>query len=230
MGDNIDTTKVNIIDPSKTYIAPNVVLGKNVTIYPFASIGTEFEHPYLTPHQDWTVHIGQNTVIREGVTINSGNSKDTVIGENCYLMAKSHIGHDASLSSGVVLSPGAVIGGHTQIDNNVTIGINASIHQRKFVGAYSMVGMNSPVSKNILPFTIVLGNPARWSKINELALSRANIDISKDDLTELSQLLQEKRFEEVVLKNLKMQSAWSKYWAFQKTEENAFPSNFVEHR
>ena len=119
--------------------------------------------------------IGKNTVIREQVTINFPIKDLTKIGENCYLMAKTHVGHDAILENNVILSTSSIVGGHSIMHEGSRLGLNSCTHQRTVVGAYTIVGMNTPLKKNALPFIVVYGNPPRWSKMNSVGINRSNI-------------------------------------------------------
>lgn len=107
------------------------------------------------------VIIGSNNIIREYVTIHGGANAPTVVGDHCFLMTKSHLGHDVHMGDYVTVSPGACIGGHCIVEDHVTIGMNAVIHQGLRIGEGAMIGMGSVVTKDVKPFEMVYGNPAR---------------------------------------------------------------------
>ena len=84
-----------------TWIGPNVTImegariGKNCKIFPGAVISA-IPQDLKYKGEETTTHIGDNTTIRECVTINKGtvDRMRTVVGNNCLIMAYSHIAHD----------------------------------------------------------------------------------------------------------------------------------------
>ena len=109
------------------------------------------------------VIIKSGTRITGLVTIDSGTDNPTIIGNNCYLMKHSHVGHDAQLMEGVTLSCGAKIGGHSIIGKNTNIGLNAVIHQKVEVPEGCMIGASGFVGKKSIlkPFTKYAGVPVK---------------------------------------------------------------------
>jgi UDP-N-acetylglucosamine acyltransferase len=151
-----------------TYIHPTSIIGPNVTIEddvyigPYCIIGMPAEWKGKEDI-DLGVTIGKGTRITGMVTIDSGVNNRTQIGENCYLMKHSHVGHDAILSNNVTLSCGAKVGGHTIIGNNCNIGLNAVIHQKQIIAEGCMIGMAAVITKKLVttPNMKYVGNPAR---------------------------------------------------------------------
>lgn len=155
-----------------TYIGPRVVIGKNCFIQG-ASIGLPGEHPNGAEDKGGLVYIGDNCEIREFVTINTPLFTDrTRLDKGCYLMAKSHVGHDVHLKERVVLHTGAVIGGHSTIGRYCYMGLNCSTHPFAELGDYCIVGANN-FYKGKSPAAIVwAGVPARPIKVNIVGLER----------------------------------------------------------
>jgi UDP-N-acetylglucosamine acyltransferase len=122
---------------------------------------------------NYGAQIGLNVTIREFVTVNGGFEAATEVGDGCYLMTKSHVGHDCRLARNVTLCTGAILGGHTVVHEGATIGIGAVTHQRTVIGAYAMIGMGAVVTKDVPPFAVVYGNPARVHGINRVGMERA---------------------------------------------------------
>lgn len=153
---------------NNVWIHPTCVIGENVTIEDdvyigaYCVIGTPAEWKGKEDI-DFGVNIGKGTRITGMVTIDSGAEHTTQIGENCYLMKHSHVGHDAVLCNNVTLSCGAKIGGHTIIGNNCNIGLNATIHQRQIISEGCMIGMGAVITKKLitLPWKKYAGNPAK---------------------------------------------------------------------
>jgi UDP-N-acetylglucosamine acyltransferase len=151
-----------------TYIHSTAIIGDNVTIEedvfigPYCVIGMPPEWKGKESN-DFGVIIGKGTRLTGMVTIDSGAEHTTQIGENCYLMKHSHVGHDAVLCNGVTLSCGAKIGGHTIVGNNCNIGLNAVIHQKQIIAEGCMIGMGAVITKKLIttPNMKYVGNPAR---------------------------------------------------------------------
>jgi len=155
-----------------TYITKRVKIGKNCIINN-ASIGLPGEHPEIVEDHGHFIEIADNVTIREYVTINTPLfSKRTFIGAGSYLMAKSHVGHDASLGKHVVLHTGAVIGGHSTIGDYCYLGLNCSTHPFARLDSYCIVGANG-IYKGKSPSALVwVGVPAVPIKINMVGLDR----------------------------------------------------------
>jgi UDP-N-acetylglucosamine acyltransferase len=155
-----------------TYISKRVKIGKNCKIYG-ASIGLPGEHPNGAEDQGGLVVIEDDVEIREFVTINTPLfGEQTLLERGCYLMAKSHVGHDAVLRERAVLHTGAVIGGHSIIGKYSYMGLNCSTHPRANLGDYCIVGANG-VFKGYSPAGIVwAGVPAKPLKVNEVGFER----------------------------------------------------------
>ena len=127
-------------------INSNVIIEDDVYIGPLCIIG--FNPEWKDRELDNKgVIIKKGTKITGMVTIDGGALQPTVIGENCYLMKHSHVGHDAELKNGVTLSCGAKIGGHSIIGENTNIGLNAVIHQKVEVPDGCMIGASAFVGK-----------------------------------------------------------------------------------
>jgi UDP-N-acetylglucosamine acyltransferase len=127
------------------------------------------------------VTIGDRSTVREHTTVNQGTQRPTVLGEDVYVMNKSHIGHDATLGDRVRVAPASMVGGHAWIGADANIGMASTIHQHRAIGGGAMVGMNATVVDDIQPFQLATGTPARPSGLNivgmtRLGFSEADID------------------------------------------------------
>lgn len=150
----------NAISPL-AWIHPDVKIGKGNTIGPFCMIGGPAE--WKGWEMPGKVIIGDNNRLTGLVTVDSGTAGHTMIGDGCYLMKHSHLGHDVILASGVTISCGAKIGGHTRIGKDANIGLNAVIHQNQKIEEGCMIGMGAVVTKKLKtePYKTYAGNPAK---------------------------------------------------------------------
>lgn len=184
--------KTAIIDKSvkigkNTKIGPysvirgNVIIGDNTYIASHVSIGEVAEHSSekyeLINNYDISqkkIFIGSNVVIREFTTINQPIKNLTVVSNNCYIMARSHISHDNYLEEGVILATNSCLGGWTRVMKNANIGLGSITHQFTTIGAYAMIAANSTVVKDIPPFCKFI--PNKYPKSNaEFAVRKFNL-------------------------------------------------------
>lgn len=170
-----------------TWIGSNVTImdgariGKNCRIFPGAVISA--------PPQDLkykgeptTVTIGDNTVIRECVTLNRGTALDkntTAIGQNCLLMAYVHVAHDCLIGNNVIVANAVQLAGHIDIQDYAFIGGVSAVHQFVKIGAHAMVSGGSLVRKDVPPFTKAAREPLGYSGINSIGLRRRGFSSEK---------------------------------------------------
>ncbi len=124
--------------------------------------------------------IGDRNKIREGVTIHRGTEpgSTTVVGSDCFLMAYSHVAHNDRLGDGVVLANCALLAGHVDVGDRAFISGGVVVNQFCRVGRLAMVGGNSRIPMDCLPFVDTTGIPARALGLNVVGLRRAGIDAS----------------------------------------------------
>ena len=124
-----------------------VKIGKGNIIGPNVIIGTDAQHPYLDSKGE--IIIGNNNTFREFTTVHLPTEikKITIIGNNCYFMALSHIAHDCNIEDEVIFSNNVTLGGNTYVMTKSQIGFNSTIHQNQVIGSFSMIGMSSVITK-----------------------------------------------------------------------------------
>jgi len=98
---------------------------------------------------------------------NSVVHKNVKIGNNCYLNVNSIIDHECKIGDGVHVMGSAYIAGRVKISDFASIGANATILPDLKIGKGAVVGAGSVVTKNVKPYHVVVGNPARFLKINK---------------------------------------------------------------
>ncbi len=165
---------------SSVTILPGVRIGKNCQIFPGAVIGAvpqdlKFRGEYST------VEIGDNTTIREFVTINRGTSAKgkTVIGNNCLLMAYVHVAHDCVVGNNVILVNNTQLAGEVIVDDYAILAGMVAVHQFVHVGSHVMIAGGSLVRKDVPPFIKAGREPLSYVGINSIGLRRRNISNEK---------------------------------------------------
>jgi len=172
----------NVLIGEGTKIGPHVVIregtyiGKQCQISQFASIG---EAPQFLGYkgEKTFLQIGDHNIIREFVTLHRGTIKGggkTVIGNENFLMAYSHVAHDCQIGNQVVMANGATLAGHILIEDFAIIGGLSAIHQFCRVGTYAIVGGLTGVLLDIPPYTKAQGDIAKLFGLNTIGLKRAN--------------------------------------------------------
>lgn len=163
-----------------TVIGPHVVIngpcaiGRDNRIYQFASIG-EDPQDMKYAGEATRLEIGDRNRIREFATIHRGTVQDeslTRIGSDNVLMAYTHIAHDCRLGDNVIMSNAASLGGHVQVDDWAILGGFSIVHQFCRIGCHCFTGMGSAISKDVPPFIMVAGQPAKPRGINSEGLRR----------------------------------------------------------
>lgn len=153
-----------------------------------AVIGGAPQHVKFTDERVLTlVEIGSENVFREAVTVNRAyqEGKSTVLGDGNYLMYSAHIGHDCVIGNNNVFVTSCGIGGHVVIADRAFVSGGVMVHQFVHIGSYAMIGGNSKITQDVLPYMLTDGNPASVKGLNLVGLKRAGF--SMDDLRALKQ-------------------------------------------
>jgi len=162
-----------------TWIGPHVTImdgariGKNCRIFPGAVIAA-IPQDLKFSGEESTVEIGDNTTIREFVTINRG-TKDrmkTSVGSNCLLMAYVHVAHDCAIGNNVILANSVNLAGHITIENWAILEGLVAVQQFVHIGAHSFVTGGSLVRKNIPPYVKAAREPLSYIGVNSVGLRR----------------------------------------------------------
>jgi len=121
------------------------------------------------------LRIGDANIFRESVTIHRSASDggETTIGNRSMIMANSHIGHDCRVGDSVILANNVMVAGHVRIESHAFFGGGSGIHQFANVGCHAMIGGNAKVERDVLPYCLVDGVPARLRGLNIVGLRRA---------------------------------------------------------
>ncbi|WP_200976116.1 acyl-ACP--UDP-N-acetylglucosamine O-acyltransferase [Echinicola sp. 20G] len=158
---------------SNVTIFPGTKIGKNCKIFPGAVIAG-IPQDLKFQGEESTVEIGDNTTIRECVTISRGtiDKRVTKIGSNCLLMAYVHIAHDCAVGDNVIIANTVQVAGHVSIDDWAIVGGSSAIHQFVKIGMHAMISGGSLVRKDVPPFTKAAREPLSYAGVNSLGLRR----------------------------------------------------------
>ena len=162
-----------------TWIGPNVTImegsriGKNCKIYPGTVISGEPQDLKYKGEKTLTF-IGDNTTIRECVTVNKGTDAlgYTKIGDNCLIMATAHIAHDCVIGNNVVIVNAVGLAGHIEVGDNAFIGGFSAVHQFTKIGEHSFIAGATQVRKDVPPFVKAAKSPVAYAGINAIGLRR----------------------------------------------------------
>jgi len=164
----IDPTVVigpHVVIEGDVKIGPGCHLGPGVVIYGPTTIGSgcrihahavigDVPQDRAYSGETTYVHIGQDCIIREGVTIHRGTQKETEtrIGNRCMLMTNSHIGHNCVLEDEVIMISGSLLGGHVHVGTGAVLSGNAAVHQFVRIGELAMISGLGKIVQDIPPF------------------------------------------------------------------------------
>jgi UDP-N-acetylglucosamine acyltransferase len=187
---------------SHVVVDTNTTIGKDCKIFPFASIGTQSQDLKWEEGNQCFTTIGDNTIIREYVTVHAGTDDGTytTIGNDCALLALSHVGHNCEVGNDVVLSHNATLGGHVLVGDHVNVGGLSAVHQFCHIGRNAMVAGMARVVQDILPFTIAEGTPASMRIVNKIGMDRNGY--SKEEISVASSC-----YKILFMRNLKLEDA-----------------------
>ncbi len=154
-----------------------VSVGEGCTLYEHVTLGGEPQDFGFKGEETW-VRIGNGVTMRENVTVHraTGEGKETVIGEGCYLMEGSHVGHNAVVGNHVVLANKVGLAGHVHVGDRTVLGGMAGVHQFVRIGPFCMIGGLSKIVKDVPPYVMADGRPARLFGLNKVGLRRNGFD------------------------------------------------------
>ncbi len=192
----------NVTIGSGTWIGSNVTImegariGSNCRIFPGAVISA-IPQDLKFEGEDTLTIIGDNTTVRECVTINRGTSATgkTTIGSNCMIMATSHIAHDCEIGDNAIIVNGVALGGHVNVGKYAIIGGLAAVHQFIHIGDHAMISGGSLVRKDVPPYTKAAKEPLSYVGINSIGLRRRGFSTEKiREIQNIYRILYQKNF------------------------------------
>ena len=185
LGFRVSVGPYSIVEPD-TLIGDRCDLQGHVTVKRFSTIGPDnriYEGAVIggDPQDlsfsgdDSKLIIGARNRIREAVTINRGASlgSETSIGSDCFIMAGAHVAHDCILGDRIIIANNVALAGHVEIHDRAFLSGGVVVHQFCRIGALAMIGGNSKIVQDCLPFIITDGMPGRARGLNLVGLRRA---------------------------------------------------------
>ncbi len=178
----------NAIIGDGTWIGPNSVIldgariGRNCRIFPTAVVSA-IPQDMKFRGEETTVEIGDNTILREGVTVNRGTAAigKTVIGANCLLMAYSHVGHDCLLENNSLLANAAGLAGEVKVGEWAILSAGTLVHQFVRIGAHVFIGGGAKVRIDVPPFIKADRDPLAFMGLNIVGLTRRGFEKERID-------------------------------------------------
>jgi UDP-N-acetylglucosamine acyltransferase len=148
-------------------------IGKNCTIFPGAVVGA-IPQDLKFRGEDTLAIIGDNTTLRECVTVNRGTAArgKTVVGSNCLIMAYSHVAHDCIVGDNVIISNATQLAGEVVVDDFAVIGGGTLVHQFCHLGAHVMIQGGALINKDVPPFVKAAREPIAYTGVNSIGLRR----------------------------------------------------------
>lgn len=176
----------NVVIGEGTWIGSNVTImegariGKNCSIFPGAVISATPQDKKFND-EDTVTEIGDNTTIRECVTINRGtvDRMKTKIGKNCWIMAYCHIAHDCIVGDNCIFSNNSTLAGHINVGDYVVLAGMAAVQQFCSIGNHAFVTGGSLVRKDVPPFVKAGREPLSYVGINSIGLRRRGFSTEK---------------------------------------------------
>ncbi len=168
-------------------------IGAHAVVQRYVKMGTEnILHPHTVlgglpqdisfdPATVSWLEIGDRNSFREGFTAHRASKVDCVthIGSDCFFMNNSHVAHDCSVGNKTIFANNVAIGGFVEVGNNVFMGGGVVVHQFCRVGSYAIVQGTTGLNKDVIPFMLIGGRPAKHYRLNTVGLKRAGITGSR---------------------------------------------------
>ena len=159
------------------HVTGATTIGESTVVYPFASLGTPPQSVHYSGGATRLV-VGPHCELREHVTMNIGTEDGggiTSVGERCFFMVGSHVGHDCQVGNAVSFANNVVLGGHVCVGDNTFFGGQVAVHQHVRVGEGVMVAGLSGVAADVIPFGFASGQIAELVGLNAVGLRRRGV-------------------------------------------------------
>jgi UDP-N-acetylglucosamine acyltransferase len=178
----------NVVIGEGTWVGPNATImdgariGKRCRIFPSAVV-SGIPQDLKFRGEESTAEIGDNTTVREGVTVNRGTAAvgKTVVGNGCLLMAYAHIGHDCAIGNNCILGNFSGLAGEVKVDDWAILSGGTLVHQFTHIGAHVMIGGGAKVRTDVPPFIKADRDPLSYLGLNSVGLTRRGFEKERID-------------------------------------------------
>jgi UDP-N-acetylglucosamine acyltransferase len=179
----------NVVIGDETWIGPSSTImngariGKKCRIFPTAVISA-IPQDLKFKGEETTAEIGDRTTIREGSTVNRGTASvgKTVVGNDCLLMAYSHVGHDCAIGNYCIIGNSAGLAGEVQVDDWAILSGGTLVHQFSRIGAHVIIGGGAKVRLDVPPFIKADRDPLAYMGLNTVGLTRRGFEKERIDV------------------------------------------------
>jgi len=178
----------NVIIGEGTWVGPNATImdgariGKRCRIFPSAVV-SGIPQDLKFRGEESTAELGDNTTVREGVTVNRGTAAvgKTVVGNGCLLMAYAHIGHDCAIGNNCIIGNFSGLAGEVKVDDWAILSGGTLVHQFTHIGAHVMIGGGAKVRTDVPPFIKADRDPLSYMGLNSVGLTRRGFEKKRID-------------------------------------------------
>jgi len=178
----------NVVIGDGTWVGPNSTImdgariGKKCRIFPSAVV-SGIPQDLKFRGEETTAEIGDNTTVREGVTVNRGTAAvgKTVVGNGCLLMAYAHIGHDCAVGNNCLIGNSSGLAGEVKVDDWAILSGGTMVHQFTHIGAHVMIGGGAKVRTDVPPFIKADRDPLSYLGLNSVGLTRRGFEKERID-------------------------------------------------
>lgn len=187
LADDVEVGPYSIVHDD-VHVGAGTKIGAHSIIHSYVSLGESnmiADHVVLggAPQdvsyqgQETWLRIGNKNIIREYSSIHRSNcsDEDTMMGNSCYMMCNSHVGHNCKIGNNVIITAYTGLSGHVEVGDKAVLGGSVAIHQFCRIGAYAMVAGFTPVVKDVMPYCLLGRDPVAHYKLNSIGLRRAGI-------------------------------------------------------
>lgn len=171
----------NVELKSHAIVVGRTQMGAGCIVFPNAVLGGDPLNIHYNG-EDTELIIGKKCVFREGATISIGMPDaggQTTVGDNCMFLGNAHVGHDCHLGNNILISNNTMIAGHVEVGDNVIFSGASGVHQFARIGHHAFIGSGAATRNDVIPFGMVLGNPADLVGLNVIGLRRAGYQKSE---------------------------------------------------
>ncbi len=165
---------------SHAIVIGRTIIGERTRIFPFSVIGEEPQVQGVAG--ETSLHIGRDNIIREYASIHAGSpvgDGSTRIGDENFILNNVHIAHDCQIGSSTIIASFSAVAGHVVIEDFAVLGAMVGIHQFCRIGESSFTGASTKLSKDVPPYSKVMGDRAHFAGVNSLGMKRRGFSADK---------------------------------------------------